>query len=292
MKKYCTYVVLLGVVMLSACGSKTDANEKNFSNAIETVLEKYEVCMPFGKWPYRVMADDKPRMAQMAALEAASLVSGADFEADQLNFFNKPSGRKIKLRVYSLTEQGRKFFVETKPGAADGASEGHLCYGQLALDKVVKWEASSNQMMLVTYLTKMKDVADWAKNPTLLASFPRTAELIKGGEADKQNGALLKLTNLGWEAGMFDMESRETKSGKIIKIPDGGFFDVNPADNLPVAAPVADVTTAVPAESVPVKKVESPTPVVAAKLHPVQKPVQHVEKASGGVQVRQININD
>lgn len=290
MKKYWLYAILLGAVTLTGCGSKTDANEKNFSNAIETVLEKYEVCMPFGKWPYRVMPDDKPRMAQMAALEAVGLVSGADFEAEQSYGWIGRSVRKIKLRVYSLTEQGKKFFVETKPGAADEPSEGHLCYGKLALDKVVKWQSSANQMMLVIYLTKMKNVADWAKNPTLLAGFPRMAELLKDGEAGKENDAILTLTNLGWEAGMLDMQSRKTKSGKIIKTPDGP--DVNPADFLPVATPVTTVTPSPAVESAPPEKVVAPAPVAPVKPHPVQKPVQHVEKASGGVQVRQINLNE
>lgn len=288
MKKYWLSAILLGAVMLSACGSKTDANEKNFSNAIETVLEKYEVCMPFGKWPYRVMPDDKSRMAQMAVLEAIGLVSGADFEAEQSYGWIGSSVRKIKLRVYSLTEQGKKFFVETKPGAADEPSEGHLCYGKLALDKVVKWEGPTNQVAKVTYLTKMKNVADWAKNPTLLAGFPRTAELLKDGEAGKEKGAFLKLTNLGWEAEMFG--ERETKSGKIIKTPDG--HDVNPADFLPVATPVTTVTPSPAVESAPPEKVVAPAPVAPVKSLPVQKPVQHVEKASGGVQVRQINLNE
>lgn len=281
MKKSLMYPVLLGIAMLVGCGSKTDANERNFGAVIADQLKKNELCLPFDKWPYRVVANDSGRMEQMAVLETAGLVSGADFEADELNFFRKPTGRKIKLKIYNLTGEGKKFFHENGAAKAADVVNGNLCYGKLVLDKVVKWEGTNSpQNIIVTYSTKLDGLADWAKKPELQAVFPSTA-----GLAEKETKTILKLTSLGWESAM-----------------EFGLADwsmPNPADYLPVATPVAGVVSTVPSTSVSPEKVETPPAQhhsSAAKHPQVQKAVSNNDKntvkESSALQVRQININE
>lgn len=211
--------------MLVGCGSKTDASEKNFGAVIADELKKVELCLPFEKWPYRVVVSDSDRMGQMAVLEAAGLVSGADFEADKLNLFSKPTGRKIKLKSYSLTEEGKKFFREKGTAKTDAIVNGNLCYGKLALDKIIKWEGPINQMVTVTYSTELDDLADWVKKPELQAVFPGTAKFIADNLVGGENKASLKLTNIGWEPII------ATRSGTTVVTRDAS---INPADYLKV----------------------------------------------------------
>ncbi len=299
MKKSLIYTALLGAVLLAGCGSKTDANEKNFGAVISDELKRVEVCLPFEKWPYRVVANDTGRMGQMTVLEAAGLVSGADFETDDLNFMGKPTGRKIKLRIYNLTGEGKKFFHDNEAAKAADVVNGNLCYGKLSLDKIVKWEGTNSpQDILVTYSAKLEGLADWAKKPELQAVFPGTAKFIAESLAGKENQTILKLTSLGWEQAMgFGMAS-SAGSGAVIEMPDGSIMP-NPSDYLPVATPVVNVVSVTTSAAVPLEKVET-TPAQqhssAVKHHQVQKTVsnsgKNPEKETRGVQMRQININD
>lgn len=232
----------------------------------------------------------------MAVLEAAGLVSGADFETDDLNFIGKPTGRKIKLKIYNLTGEGKKFFHDNGAAKAVNATDvinGNLCYGKWALDKIVKWEGTNSpQNIVVTYLAKPEGLADWAKKPELQAVFPGTAKFIAGGLAGKENKILLKLTNLGWEPAMgfgFGLASN-AGSGSVIVAPDLSM--PNRADYLPVATPVVNVVSTTPPAAVPIEKIETPAPVVPVKPQQVKKTLPHTEKTSSGVQIRQININE
>lgn len=298
MKKSLIYTVLLGAIMLVGCGSKTDANERNFGAAIADQLKKNEFCLPFEKWPYRVVANDSARLGQMAVLETAGLVSGADFETDELNFFRKPTGRKIKLKIYNLTGEGKKFFHENGAAKAADVVNGNLCYGKLALTKVVKWEGTNSpQNIIVTYSTKLDDLADWAKKPELQAVFPGTAKFIAEGLAEKENKTILKLTSLGWESAMGFGLASSAGSEPVIVVPDWSM--PNPADYLPVATPVANVVSAPTPALVSQGKVETPPTQLhssAAKHPQVQKTAtkndKNSAKESSTPQVRHININD
>ncbi|MGB8602010.1 MAG: hypothetical protein WCD42_07425, partial [Rhizomicrobium sp.] len=59
MNKMLTAVAVLGLLCLSACGSKTDANEKNFGAALSQYFEKQGAqCLSLGiydgQWPVEV----------------------------------------------------------------------------------------------------------------------------------------------------------------------------------------------------------------------------------------------
>jgi hypothetical protein len=95
-------LAVLAAATLTACGNKTDANEKNFSMAISQYLDKKgELCLELNNWPVDVsemdlnMQKDRPtdKAGKMEALAAAGLVFGADTEVDEIDMFgNKPTG--------------------------------------------------------------------------------------------------------------------------------------------------------------------------------------------------------
>jgi hypothetical protein len=204
--------LVLGALVLAGCGSKQDANDKNFGAAIGQFLEKKgDVCLlVVNKWPYDVseyqMKIQKSISATtpqpMDAFVSAGLVSVSDAETDELNGnlgpnYNKPTGRKLKVTRYDLTDAGKKAYIENKFGG------GSICYAKKSLDKVVKWDVPENfggpSVTNVTYHYKLDKVADWAKQAQFQAVFPVVKQVIDGeGKLDQRQG--VKLTNQGWEA--------------------------------------------------------------------------------------------
>ncbi|MCW5258259.1 hypothetical protein D5038_18430 [Verminephrobacter aporrectodeae subsp. tuberculatae] len=209
MKTHLAFAVA-GAILLTACGSKTDVNEKNFGAAMKQYFEKKgELCLGLRKWPadvsqedLKAQKDDPTNMAgKMEALVAVGLVSGTDTEIDQLHWAsNKPTGRKLMVKRYALTDAGKKFHREWE---RDQEQVSDICYGNLALDKIVKWEGPMKrgdyQEARVTYLYEIDDLAGWAKKSEIQTAFPKVGKIIGGAEKKEQKHQV-KLTSLGWEA--------------------------------------------------------------------------------------------
>src|SRR5271155_3299483 len=147
MKMSLPWLMLLAVLLQLGCASNKDANQKNFSEALNSYLaKKGQLCLGIpSTWP--VDLNDAERRsgmgtaAEMAALEKAGLVRSHETETE----YTPPlSTRPVKARVlrYELTEDGKKSYRE-KPTLALVAAkgkQGDLCFGQQALDKIIKWE--------------------------------------------------------------------------------------------------------------------------------------------------------
>jgi len=217
MKKRVIFAAVLGALVLAGCGSKQDANEKNFGAAISQYLDKKgELCLRLNKWPVDVTEMDfrlqktipTGTAGQMEALAAVGLVSGADTEVDQIGMFdNKPTGRKFKVKRYDLTDAGKKFYsgkevTQIGFGGTKKVMQGDICYGKKSLDKIVKWEGPMKfgdyQEANVKYLYKIDGLADWAKKPEFQTAFPYINQIIDAAGKKEQQGGV-KLTSLGWE---------------------------------------------------------------------------------------------
>lgn len=204
-----------GAVTLGACGSTTDANEKNFGAALSQYFEKKgELCLDLGRWPVDVTDFDQRQQAtlrtgvanRMAALEAAGLVSGTAAEVQDKGFLNHVSTYKVKR--YDLVAAATPFVREKEATqiSLDGATKSihrDLCWGQKTLDAVVKWEGPMKfgdyQEASVTYTYKIKNLANWATRPDVQAAFAGVKPLIDGAGAKELKHAV-KLTSQGWEA--------------------------------------------------------------------------------------------
>lgn len=140
MSKQLAILAVLGTVTLAACGSKTDANEKNFGAALSQYFEKKgQLCLnQYRDFPVAVTEMDMRLQKtmqsgtanQMAALEAAGLVKceAAD------------NGQRC-----SLTDAAKPFVREKEAtswglNGSQKVTQTDLCWGQKSLDKVVKWE--------------------------------------------------------------------------------------------------------------------------------------------------------
>ena len=210
MKKSLSWLMLLGVLLLIGCAGKKDANEKNFSEALNSYLaKKGQLCLGIpSTWPVDLNeAERRSGMgtaAEMAALEKAGLVRSHETETE----YTPPlSTRPVKARVlrYELTEDGKKFYREKQPLALVGTKgkQGDLCFAQQALDKIVKWEgpnaAGDSKEATVFYTYRIENLADWAKNPDIQKVFPGIVSTIDGAGKTQMNQSVI-LTNQGWQA--------------------------------------------------------------------------------------------
>jgi hypothetical protein len=209
MKKSLPWLMFLGVLLLIGCASKKDANEKNFSEALNSYLaKKGQVCLGIAStWPVDVNERERGTTVgtapEMAVLEKIGLVRSHETQVESTPLF---STRPVKARVlrYELTEEGKKFYQE-KGGGLAGNKEvrGDLCYGQQALDKIIKWEeptaVGDSKEASVFYTYKIENLAEWAKTPDIQRVFPGIASTIDGAGKTAMNQALT-LTNQGWQA--------------------------------------------------------------------------------------------
>ena len=210
MKKSLPWLPLFSVLLLVSCASKKDANEKNFSEALNSYLaKKGQLCLGIpSAWPVDVNeAERRSGMgtaAEMAALEKAGLVRSRETETE----YTPPlSSRPVKTKVlrYELTDSGKTFYREKdRLGLAGNKQvQGDLCYGQQALDKIVKWQgptaARDSKEATVFYTYRIENLADWAKNPNIQRVFPGIVSTIDGAGKTQMNQALT-LTNQGWQA--------------------------------------------------------------------------------------------
>ena len=209
MKKSLCWLMPLSVLLLLGCASKKDANEKNFSEALNSYLaKKGQVCLGIpSAWPVDLNEAERRggmgTAAEMAALEKAGLVRSHEAETEYTPPF---SSRPVRAKVlrYELTDNGKTFYREKDRLGLGGNKkvQGDLCYGQQALDKIVKWEeptaAGDSKEVLVFYTYKIENLAEWAKNSEVQRVFPGIASTIDGAGKTAMNHALT-LTNQGWQ---------------------------------------------------------------------------------------------
>ncbi len=214
MKKIITSTILLSVGLLSACSSKTDANEKNFSAAMSAYFNKNgDLCLGVRQWPVDLRERDiqakNLNLKQMSALESVGLVKAENAEVDIIGIMsNKPTGEKAKVKRYTLSEAANPFVkeIEVKSIGLNGSQEikqHDLCWGQKALDKIVKWEGpiklGDYQEAGITYTYKINNMAEWANNPEVQSAFPSIQNTVENAST-KQLTHGIKLTSEGWEA--------------------------------------------------------------------------------------------
>ena len=138
----------------------------------------------------------------MAALEKTGLVRSHETETE---YAPPLSSRPVKTKVlrYELTDSGKTFYRERDRLALAGNNQvqGDLCYGQQALDKIVKWDGPTtvgdSKEASVFYTYKIDNLAEWAKNPDIQRVFPGVVSTIDGATRTTLNQAVT-LTNEGW----------------------------------------------------------------------------------------------
>lgn len=180
-------LLLLIAYVLAACGSKLDANEKNFGGAISKRLEsKGNLCVSLNNNFFGGLDASE---AQKKALEKAGLIAGSKIELTETgkkSFRNINDAKKFSGQINTLGESIADF---------------NLCYGNVVLDKVEKWDMPTDtpvgKYSTVTFTVKAANIADWAMTPEIREAFPKVGRMI---EAKGEYRYTMKLTNEGWES--------------------------------------------------------------------------------------------
>ena len=204
-----TISLVLGVTLaasLSACNSKTSANEKNFGITVTQYFDKKgTMCLDPMKWPVDVYETDMRQQklypdgvaGQMAALEAVGLARGEDMDLPGTFVDGKPNGLKVKVRRYTMTDAAKPYL------RANAKQQQRMCWGRKLLDKIVRWadpsKVDDHEESAVIYTYKLENVADWAKKPQVKAAFPVLGRTVDGEHTQKEK-LYVKLTPQGWEA--------------------------------------------------------------------------------------------
>lgn len=205
---------------LTACGSKTEASEKNFREPLAQTVRSSELCLSSIAWPRDVTEFERKLMAgtlvgrdfeRLDALEAVGLVKSELVEQDVRSPVDgKPGFRKVMVTRYTLSDAAKPFARERKiVGELKGGPElKHidLCWAQRSLERITKWEQrksnSGPQEVVVFFTYKIEGVADWARNERIQAVYPAVKETLEG---NRQWQASLRLSpqGKGWQVNKF-----------------------------------------------------------------------------------------
>lgn len=203
MIKQLAILAALGCVTLAACGSKTDANEKNFSAALTQYFDKkgklcldqsYGFPVEITEMDMRLQKTVRSGTAnQMAALEAAALVkcevAGRGKRCLPTDAA-KPFAREQEAVTWGLDGSQKV----TRTG---------FCGGDKALEKIVKWQGPMKlrdyQLAEITYTYKVDNLADWIKTPEVQTAFPGIKSVLDGA-GTRESKHTVWLTREGWEA--------------------------------------------------------------------------------------------
>jgi hypothetical protein len=210
MKTNVLCVMVLVTLLFLGCGSKNDANEKNLSDATNaSLVKKGQLCLGIAtKWPVELQDSDRGpgsvKGSEMAALEKIGLVRSQETETE-VTPLSGARAVKVKVLRYELTDDGKKFYQEKDAPGLIGQKEsrGDICFGQQALDTVIKTEGpitvGDTKEMTLYYTYKIENLANWAKSPDVQNAFPGIVSTINGAGKTTLNQNLI-LTDHGWEA--------------------------------------------------------------------------------------------
>lgn len=208
------------ITTLTACGSKTDANEKNFSMAMDQYFEaKGNLCLNTRGWPLDLdelgmSIEGKSKIGQVARMEAlqkVGLVKREDLELDRNGILGKVG--TVKIRRYTLTDAAKAFSFNREVLAFEATGRTmkqvpDLCWGRKGLDKIVKWEGpikfGDYQEASVVYTYKVNNIATWANNAEIQEAYPQIKRILNGASKDQDRHGV-KLTSQGWEAIRIDL---------------------------------------------------------------------------------------
>lgn len=199
-------LTLTVLVALCGCNNEKKPSAANFTKAINAYLVKHgQVCALVDQtFPANVTLPEEKQLTgigpQAAALEQAGLVRGSNTTAVVHGLMDALSGPTAPqpVRRYELTDEGRKYFRQTLVGLGQA---GEFCYGQKAVDSVVKWTEPAAMgpytQSEVTYSYKIVNLAAWAQQPGIQQAFPDIRSTLQDASKPNQIAGLV-LTNKGW----------------------------------------------------------------------------------------------
>jgi hypothetical protein len=155
-------------------------SQKSLTPAVRKYLqEKGNFCLGKFEWPIAVSDEDRKagttEAVQLPVLAKLGLVAAA------------PSSSDPTVKDYSLTDEGRKYYLIKRTITVNSAGQkikhpGDLCVAKLKLDKVVSWDpphvVEGKAQTNVKYTYQIVTAADWARDPEVRKVFPMVARIL------------------------------------------------------------------------------------------------------------------
>lgn len=198
-------LVIIFFTSLYGCSNKNEANEKNFLDALKEHYKESTLCIEeatplkilnLNKVPSfqrdflgQLAKDPTSNFGRIISLEKAGLIFKANENAD----------------TYQLTKLGQKYSRETtiRRPFQEQKSGLKFCWGKIIPSEVLNWDIpnsnSASQRTIVTYKYQIGELASWAQNKSIQASYPKIGSVIEM-QNSKEIKQVLKLTNNGWQA--------------------------------------------------------------------------------------------
>lgn len=208
MKVIVTGLLLAGAAAgLAGCQDSQTASAHNFEQGMRTYLaERGRLCLAKHDWPVDVTPAEFSahgrNAIQMPVLAHLGLARVAD---TVVTLTAEDRSETVTVKRYALTDQGKKFYVERVMHAdPTGAlvTEGDLCAGTLALDRVVGWSAprqvEGRTLATVSYTYRI-EAAPWMSDELARGAFPVVARLIDGAGKNELKEDFT-LTPRGWRS--------------------------------------------------------------------------------------------
>lgn len=202
MKKRIICAVVLTALVLVGCGSKQDANEKNFKIAIQNYLDSaYPKCYFFENFPAVAMDFDlKNEKGTLAALLKTGLVSVKDEPHEEAQFFGNK--KTVIKPTFYLTEEGKKFYKTDVEKTLGGQSIGGFCMGKAKVQDVPQFTEPSDmfgqKISRVNYTYVVSDLPSWTKSPEILSAIPSLKPDVESENTPIKGLDAVVLTNNGW----------------------------------------------------------------------------------------------
>jgi len=213
MKIHIFVLSILSILCINGCSKSEPDYKKIFTDlAAQNFQKNGRQCIRIVTWDIKKgfstlsseNRNDQPNENQMAALEKLGLLNVTEATVQENDFLDRPSGPKIAVKRYSISDKAKPFSFENNEQNIFGKKikATYLCWGAVGLNQVTKWEGPMKfgdyAEAEIFYTYKIIDLADWAKNPILKQSFPYVDRILNG-EGKIENHIAAKLTSNGWE---------------------------------------------------------------------------------------------
>jgi hypothetical protein len=192
MKNTLRIAAVCGVATLLIAGcKKTDDNNINFSNAINTYYASHPACLwddPV-KFPVQVTTSDTAKTSGYDALVDQGLLQRTTAEKKVFIIASK------QVTNYDLSDKGRGAWTAdpTQPGF------GNFCYGHRTVSSIDSTTPTGDQpgaTTQVAYHASFTGMPSWASTPETQNAFPQLHTDLSGPQAA---AATLLNTSSGWQ---------------------------------------------------------------------------------------------
>lgn len=191
-------VLGISILGLAACSSAKDANQDNFSKAIQAYLDNesgFCAGIPATHYPFSFANEDV--LVENSKRRADAFVSAGLLTSRDTHIKSRFTPEQVEAVEYKLSSLGQKHLV--KAGAGSLGNHDAFCTGKYVLEDIESFTEPADAMGLkisrVAYTFKLRNAHKWLQDPAIQQVFTDAASML---DKHIEGRAVLVLTNKGW----------------------------------------------------------------------------------------------